>query len=277
MLLQRMDFGVGSDSVINYYHKFAEDIYSANKNLKTLCATLCDREFLKRRKQLMEQERNTLDDHCRAQYLPKNNEPAVLNNTIDPMLSLRTSFETILSDLQKRHKAYADVLEKDDPLRSCLALKHPAFTCEVKLDGERILSHMKKGVVKVQTRNGKWYSNLYSPVLGPVIRKAVGEFNVEIILDGEVVAWDDSKKETIPFGDNRRVAKVRQNWLRRQGQLDPRDFNLHVGEEDVNVIDATTMSYLDKNHAEYERRRNAGSYIWLKYVVFDSKLYSYSE
>ena len=277
MLLQRMDFGVGSDSVINYYHKFAEDIYSANKNLKTLCATLCDREFLKRRKQLMEQERNTLDDHCRAQYLPKNNEPAVLNNTIDPMLSLRTSLETILSDLQKRHKAYADVLEKDDPLRSCLALKHPAFTCEVKLDGERILSHMKKGVVKVQTRNGKWYSNLYSPVLGPVIRKAVGEFNVEIILDGEVVAWDDSKKETIPFGDNRRVAKVRQNWLRRQGQLDPRDFNLHVGEEDVNVIDATTMSYLDKNHAEYERRRNAGSDIWLKYVVFDSKLYSYSE
>ena len=103
----------------------------------------------------------------------------------------------------------------------------------------------------------------------------MGEFNVEIILDGEVVAWDDSKKETIPFGDNRRVAKVRQNWLRRQGQLDPRDFNLHVGEEDVNVIDATTMSYLDKNHAEYERRRNAGSDIWLKYVVFDSKLYSY--
>ena len=271
ILLQKMDFGVGSDSIINYYHKYAQDIYSANKNLKTLCAKLCDREFLQRRKKLMERERNALDDHCRSQYLPKNNEPAALNDTIDPMLSLRTSFETILSDLQKRHAAYVNVLDKDDPIRTCLALKFPAFACEVKLDGERLLSHMKGGVVKVQTRNGKWYSNLYSPVLGPVIRRAVGGYNVDIILDGEVVAWDDSKKETIPFGDNRRVAKVRQNWLRRQNLLDPRDMNLHAGEEDTNVIDAATMGSWDKNKAEYERRRNAGSDVWLKYVVFDSK------
>lgn len=277
ILLQRMDFGVGSDSIIGFYHPFAEDLYSANKNLKTLCATLCDREFLKQRKRLMQQERNAVDDHNRAQYLPKYNEPAVLNHTIDPMLSLRTSFEMILTDLQKRHKAYADVLEKDDPIRSCLALKHPAFTCEVKLDGERLISHMKKGIVKVQTRNGKWYSNLYSPVLGPVIRKAVGEYNVEIILDGEVVAWDDSKKETIPFGDNRRVAKVRQQWLRKKGELDPRDFNLHDGDEDadVDVVHQAMFTSFDKNQTDYENRANVGSDVWLKYVIFDSKFVSY--
>lgn len=68
------------------------------------------------------------------------------------MLSLRTSFETILSELQKRHRAYGELLEKGDPLRSCLALKFPAFTCEVKLDGERLLAHMQKGIVKVQVR-----------------------------------------------------------------------------------------------------------------------------
>jgi ATP-dependent DNA ligase len=75
------------------------------------------------------------------------------------MLSMRTSFETILSDLQKRHKAFAEFLEKGDPLRSCLALKFPAFTCEVKMDGERLLAHMTKGVVKVQVRfcNVLWF------------------------------------------------------------------------------------------------------------------------
>ncbi len=73
-------------------------------------------------------------------------------HTIDPMLSLRTSFETILSELQKRHRAYGELLEKRDPLRSCLALKFPAFTCEVKLDGERLLAHMQKGIVKLQVR-----------------------------------------------------------------------------------------------------------------------------
>jgi len=60
-----MDFGVGSTTIINYYHQFAEDIFSANKNLETLCATLCDGEFLKKKKQLMEEERNSVDDHNR--------------------------------------------------------------------------------------------------------------------------------------------------------------------------------------------------------------------
>jgi len=88
----------------------------------------------------------------RSQYLPRNGEPAALSHTIDPMLSLRTSFEGILSDLQKRHKAYVETMETDDPQRSCLALKFPAFTCEVKLDGERLLAHLQKGVVKLQVR-----------------------------------------------------------------------------------------------------------------------------
>ena len=69
---------------------------------------------------------------------------------------MKTSFENILTDLQKRHRAYTEVLDKDDPLRTCLALKFPAFTCEVKLDGERLLAHMKKGVVKVHVSSFVW-------------------------------------------------------------------------------------------------------------------------
>lgn len=88
----------------------------------------------------------------RSLHLPKNSEPAVLNHTISPMLSLRTSFESILSDLQVRHETYAELLKKNNPLKTCLALKFPAFTCEVKLDGERLLAHVHRGVVKVQVR-----------------------------------------------------------------------------------------------------------------------------
>lgn len=68
------------------------------------------------------------------------------------MLSLRTSFESILSDLQVRHGVYAELLNKNNPIKSCLALRFPAFTCEVKLDGERLLAHMHRGIVKVQVR-----------------------------------------------------------------------------------------------------------------------------
>ena len=60
------------------------------------------------------------------------------------------SFKTFLVDIQKRHKAYSDSLDNDDPIRSCLSLKFPVFSCEVKVDGERILVHIKNGTVKLQ-------------------------------------------------------------------------------------------------------------------------------
>ena len=43
-----------------------------------------------------------------------------------------------------------DTLEIDDINRSRLALQFPAFVCEVKLDGERILSHINRGIVTMQ-------------------------------------------------------------------------------------------------------------------------------
>ena len=86
----------------------------------------------------------------RREHLPKSSEPASLRSTLAPMLCMRTSFATILTDIQKRHKAYIDTLEIDDPNRSRLALQFPAFVCEVKLDGERILSHISRGIVTMQ-------------------------------------------------------------------------------------------------------------------------------
>lgn len=63
---------------------------------------------------------------------------------------MRTSFQSFLTDVQKRHRAYVDALDANDPLRRSLALMFPSFVSEVKLDGERILAHVKRGVVKLQ-------------------------------------------------------------------------------------------------------------------------------
>lgn len=33
------------------------------------------------------------------------------------------------------------------------------------------------------------HSALYSPVLGPALRRAVGRHQMDLVLDGEVIAW----------------------------------------------------------------------------------------
>ncbi len=213
---------------------------------------------------------NVDDLSFRRQHLPKAKEPAALNNTIAPMLSMRTSFDNFLVDIQKRHKSYTSVLEKNDPLKSCLALRHPAFSCEIKMDGERILCHVKRGSVKVQTRNSVWYTKLYSPVLGPPIRRALGSYNVDVILDGEVISWDNQRKEVIPFGQNRGVAKTRKSYLRNHGLLDERDVSddVHNKNEGLNAMTESILAGFDKQ-IDFEDSVIPGKDVWLKYIVFD--------
>jgi hypothetical protein len=185
------------------------------------------------------------------------------------MLSMRTSFDSFLVDITRRHKAYIDLLEKGDPLRSSLALKYPSFSCEIKMDGERILSHIKKGYVTIQTRNSVWYSQLYSPVLGPPLRRALGSYDVDVILDGEVVSWDNEKMETIPFGVNRAIAKSRKGYMKKNGLLDERDLDLHRDEkEGVTVMTDALGAGFDKN-VSFDEGITPGKEVWLKYMVFD--------
>jgi len=268
ILLQKLELGVGSDSIINYFNPLAQDLYAANKNIRTLCATLCDKEYIARRKQLIEIEKNAVSNHNRTFHLPKSNEPATLNSTIAPMLSMRTSFEKFLLEIQERHKKYIDCMGKDDPLRSSLAMRYPTFSCEIKMDGERILSHIKKGIVKMQTRNSVWYSQLYSPVLGPSLRQAIQPYDVDVILDGEVISWDNLRKEIIPFGVNRGVAKSRRDYMRRNGLLDERDLDIHDENDGVTVMTESLTAGFDKN-LEFDEGVVPGKDIWLKYVVFD--------
>jgi hypothetical protein len=114
------------------------------------------------------------------------------------------------------------------------------------------------------------YSHLYSPAIGPALRKAIGNYDVDVILDGEIISWDDARKEAIPFGVNRTIAEARGEWLRRHGKLEDIDLNLHDEDEDVNVMSTAMFRGFDKPY-ERDKKDNEdepGSDCWLKLVLF---------
>ena len=66
------------------------------------------------------------------------------------MLSLRTSCDSFLSNIARRHRDFEKFLLEGSLGASSLALRHPAFSCEIKMDGERMLVHIKRGIVTMQ-------------------------------------------------------------------------------------------------------------------------------
>ena len=88
---------------------------------------------------------------------------------------------------------------------------------------------------------------------------------MDIILDGEVLAWDNAKKETVPFGNNRTVAKLRRQWMGSQGLLDERDQNVHQGEVDIREY-PMKMDFANKDALFPDL---AGRDCWLQFIVFD--------
>lgn len=83
-----------------------------------------------------------------------------------PMLSDRTNFPQLLTDLKKRVLNNPAVLKiaagctpaayKERLQAMPLNLKHPPFLAEIKLDGERMMFHVKRGIVQVHSRRANW-------------------------------------------------------------------------------------------------------------------------
>jgi len=149
-----------------------------------------------------------------------------------------------------------------------LSLQFPALTVEIKLDGERFVIHIRDGKVTMNTRNSTWYSELYAPVLGPSLRRALAKYpNVNVILDGEIESWDNSKKTLIPFGENRTVAGYRRAYLNRHGLVDPIDVKIH-DENEFGVMRTATEYFKDKS-TTLEEQISRGENYWLKFMAFD--------
>ena len=88
------------------------------------------------------------------------------NAPFTPMCSERTGFGQLLTDLSREHRETSS---------AALALKHPAFCVETKLDGERMLVHYTAatGQVRMHTRRGNWYRYVLDGDRIPVVAVAV--------------------------------------------------------------------------------------------------------
>lgn len=85
-------------------------------------------------------------------------------------------------------------------------------------------------------------------------------------MDGEILAYDAVRKETIPFGQNRTVANLRRNWMKRSGLIDERDTLRDDGDKHDNII--TTNHVANRAHSSPDLEV-AGEECWLQFVAFD--------
>ena len=152
ILLQRLDIGLKHNSILKYYHPLAEDLYAANKSLQSLCTLLSDPEWVKRRQSQINYFQQQQRKYHRMNHIPKTAEKAVLGNTITPMLSKRTGFSSAINDMESRHVEFLRSAPVSCIGSDSLALKFPAFMCEEKIDGERMIVHVKRGNVTMHVR-----------------------------------------------------------------------------------------------------------------------------
>ena len=103
------------------------------------------------------------------------------------------------------------------------AMKGQPFAMDVKLDGERICAHVGHRCppssssssssspssdgreVMLITRSGTDYTDNYRQ-LAEIVKRGVLAGH-DVILDGEVLAWDSVERRHVPFGNNSMVAK----------------------------------------------------------------------
>jgi bifunctional non-homologous end joining protein LigD len=65
-------------------------------------------------------------------------------------------------------------------------LQDDKYLYELKWDGYRIISYVEKGKVKMNSRSSLNYTHKY-----PVVAKALAALNHDIVLDGEVVVFNE--------------------------------------------------------------------------------------
>jgi len=186
------------------------------------------------------------------------------------MISIRSSFEKLMTQTGAHHLTH---LKKFYPASSKshkpLSIQFPALSAEIKLDGERFIIHIEKGRVKMNTRNSKWFSELYGPVLGPSLRRALSRYpNLNVILDGEVESWDDVNKKLVPFGENRTVAGYRRAYCKHHGMIDSIDTEKLHEDNDETVMRTASDYYTDKSLSR-EELIERGKRFWLKFRAFD--------
>jgi hypothetical protein len=139
--------------------------YTAKNNLRSVCNDFCDPAIRRQMDGTGGDNASTTNAASAwlASYLPNSPTGPTFGAIFTPMFSERTGFDRVLDDISKRHRAYlhdneAGMKRFPSKDQQPLALLHPAFVIEPKMDGERMLVHVSKdGVIRMHTRRGNWY------------------------------------------------------------------------------------------------------------------------
>jgi hypothetical protein len=78
------------------------------------------------------------------------------------------------------------------------------------------------------------------------------------------LAWDSQRQETVPFGNNRTIARLRQQWMEHQNLIDARDQGIH--DADMTVKSFNTSNTWNSKDTPYDL---AGKECWLQFIAFD--------
>ncbi len=130
-----------------------------------------------------------------------------LRKLCSEFINLKTS-ERIASNV-KPGCPFVPMLSARVPITDIIKLKKFKlfpFVMEIKIDGERMLCHKMGDRVMWLTRRGNCYNKHYGDALSPFILSSIDVHTV--ILDGEIVSWDEDSRCMLPFGTNKRTAII---------------------------------------------------------------------
>ena len=265
IILNKCDLGIGFETFASFLHERAVNIYNSHRSLRYLCSAISDPVWLSNYSERCRIRDKILLQHKRMNYMPRVDEDISIETTLSPQLSSRTSFSNIMSEIGKHHKDFAKMLSEGIPGKESLAIKFPSFLIETKLDGERMIVHIKRGVVKLHSRRDNWFTSIYSPVIGPPLRKSLLPYDIDVVLDGELISWDFEKNRAIPFGLNKTIAKARRDYLIASGQSGNLDLN-HHGPDDEKGLSSYDIDTFSNGAVDLGL---IGAKCGLKYIVFD--------
>lgn len=158
IMLQNLNCGLRYQQILPWYHPRCLAFYHSHNSLKSICDKICQPSIFNAPE---EGDATAGDDFSNglAPYLKHSISNIEIGKPFTPMFSQRTGFQRLLYDISFRHRAQADADNLSSRSgASSLAVQHPAYTIETKLDGERMIVHYHKdGKVQMHTRRGLWY------------------------------------------------------------------------------------------------------------------------
>ncbi|KAJ0395569.1 hypothetical protein ATCC90586_002928 [Pythium insidiosum] len=105
-------------------------------------------------------------------------------------------------------QVFSPMLAKRVDFGECTtAIQADAFVMEPKLDGERITCHVQGDTVQFISRNGVNYTDMYGPFMAPYVKSQLLE-GIDVILDGEMMVWDNLEYRLREFGLLKNVANA---------------------------------------------------------------------